>query len=76
MFSFSFLRRQLRLHDREESEGEKRRKKMQWSCLPKIEEYGPRPSPLCTSDWARGLLGVLVRQIITSPVAENIFLSF
>ena len=26
------------------------------SCLPKIEECGPRPSPLSTSDWTRGPL--------------------
>jgi len=38
------------------------------SCLPKIEECGPRPSPLWISDWIRGALGVFVRQIITSPV--------
>ena len=38
--------------DREESEAEKRRK-MLWSCLPKIEECGPRPSSLWTSYWTR-----------------------
>ena len=27
---------------------------MWWSCLPKIEECGPRPLPLWTSDWTRG----------------------
>ena len=31
---------------------------MWWSCLPKIEECGPRPLPLWTSDWTRGPLRV------------------
>ena len=46
---------------------------MWWSCLPKIEECRPRPSPLWTSDWTRGPLGVFVRQMASSL---RTFLSF
>ena len=66
--------------DREESDEEKRRKNVEYrrvqprtlSGTPLTKkpensgyEIAKRPSPLWTSDWTRGSLGVLVRQIIT-----------
>ena len=46
---------------------------MLWSCLPKIEECGPRPSSLWTSNWTQAPRGAFLRQLLQVQSPKKIF---